>query len=239
MGSDCHDVRAMILAAGLGTRLRPLTETVPKAMVEVRGKPLIEYALETIQRAGIEEVVVNLHHLGDQIRVHLGNGSRFGLRIAYSTENPLQDSGGGIRDARPLLGDRTFVTLNSDTIVDIDLGELLAFHREHQAEATLALRKDPQQKSFGLIETDGEGRISRFLGKERPNCGSELESFMYTGVQVLEPVVFDYMGSPGPFSITKTTYPGMLADDRRLFGFNFKGPWVTVGTPAELAAANG
>lgn len=237
MSSGSLDVRAMILAAGLGTRLRPLTETVPKSMVEVGGKPLIEYALESIVRAGIQEVVVNLHHLGDQIREYLGNGNRYGVRIAYSTEDPLQDSGGGIRDARPLLGDQTFVTLNADTIVDIDLADLLQFHRSNRAEATLALRKDPRQDSFGVIDIEPDQRVGRFLGNPRPGCGTKLESLMYTGVQVLEPVVYDYMNPSGPFSITRVTYPDMLAADRRVFGYRFEGAWVTVGTPEELAAA--
>jgi len=111
----------MILAAGEGLRLRPLTETVPKALVEVGGRPLIDYALNAVRHSGVEDVVINLHHLGDRIRDHVGDGRRFGLRIAYSEERTLLGSGGGIRHARHLLGTGTFVTLNADTIIDIDL----------------------------------------------------------------------------------------------------------------------
>lgn len=230
-------MRAMILAAGLGTRLRPLTDSLPKPLVEVAGKPLIDYALETVARAGITEVVVNLHYLGHLLREYLGDGSRFGLNIAFSEEDPIQDSGGGIRDARHLLGDETFVTLNSDTIVQIDLKAMLAYHREKAALATLALRKDPDQSAFGIIATQTDGRIGAFLEHRRPGLQEPLEPYMYTGVQILEPGVFAYLDEAGPLSITRRTYPRMLAADEALFGWPFSGRWVTVGTPEELAKA--
>jgi len=231
------EVRAMILAAGRGERLRPLTDTTPKPLVEVGGRPLIEYAIDCVRRAGIEHVVVNLHHLGAAIRAHLGNGSRFGISIDYSQEDPVQETGGGIREARRFLDGHTFVTLNSDTIIDVDLGAVLAFHREKAARATLVLRKDARMESFGVIATEADGRIGAFLEHRRPGCRTPLEPFMYTGVQVLEPVVFEDLCETGPFSITKITYPRMLTAGRPLYGYRYDGTWITVGTPSELAAA--
>jgi mannose-1-phosphate guanylyltransferase len=231
------EVRAMILAAGRGERLRPLTETTPKPLVVVGGRPLIEYALEVVARAGIRRVVLNLHHLGSQIRDHVGDGSRFGLQVDYSEETVLQDTGGGIRDARRFLEGSTFVTLNSDTIVDVDLGELVDWHRERGGMATMLLRKDPAMASFGLIETEDDGRVGRFLGKGRPGMREPLEAFMYTGVQVLEPSIFDYLNEPGPFSITRVAYPALLSEGKSVFGRSFTGRWITVGTPAEMAEA--
>jgi NDP-sugar pyrophosphorylase family protein len=228
----------MILAAGEGRRLRPLTERIPKALVEVGGKPLVEYAIDNLVRyGGVHDVVVNLHHLGEQIRDRLGDGSRFGLRIHYSEERTLLGSGGGIVHARELLGAGTFVTLNADTIIDIDLALVLAYHRERGAAATLVLRKDPRMAEFGLLHTDASGRIVRFLKHERPGASGPAEPFMFTGVQVLEPRVFDYMPGHGAFSITEITYPRMLHANEPLFGYPFEGPWITVGTPQELAAA--
>ncbi|HYC00045.1 MAG TPA: nucleotidyltransferase family protein [Candidatus Limnocylindrales bacterium] len=232
-----NEIRAMVLAAGRGERLRPLTDTVPKPLVNVGGKPLIEYALECVASAGIGRVVVNLHHLGDQIRDHLGDGARFGLAIDYSPENPLQDTGGGIRDARRLLGDCTFVTLNSDTIVDVDLRAVIDFHLARRAAATLVLQKHDRMEQFGLIRTEPDGRIGAFLQHVRPNAQHPLEPFMYTGVQVLEPVVFDYMPPSEPFSITRVTYPQMLVAEQPMYGYRFDGTWITVGTPQELAEA--
>jgi NDP-sugar pyrophosphorylase family protein len=232
---------AMILAAGLGQRLRPLTERIPKALVRVGGRPLIDYALDTLLRAGITDVVVNLHHLGDEIRKHLGNGSSHGIRTHYSEENPLLDSGGGIAWAEPLLGQRTFVTLNADTIIDVDLRSVVRFHRERGAVATLVVRKDPSMERFGLIHVSREGRVGRFLDWSAPSDVlaqiGQLEPFMYTGAQVLEPRVFDYMARGLAFSMTRETYPRMLASGEPIYAYPFSGTWLTVGTADELAAA--
>ena len=230
----------MILAAGEGTRLRPITETTPKALVEVGGKPLIDYALETVRRAGLTEVVINLHYLGHMIREHVGDGSAHGLDVLYSSEDPLLGSGGGIVHARDLLGDEPFVTLNADTIVEVDLRAMVSYHTVKGAIATMALRKDARMAEFGLIRTDAAGRIRGFLDHRAEGAESDdqLEAYMYTGVQVLDPGVFDYMPAQGPFSITSVTYPDMLAADRLLFGYPFDGRWITVGTPAELESAN-
>lgn len=228
----------MILAAGRGERLRPLTDTVPKPMVVVGGKPLIDYALACVANAGIRHVVINLHHLGSQVRAHVGDGSRFGVSVDYSDEAILQDTGGGIRDARRHLGGSTFVTMNADTIVDVDLRALADTHRESGAIATMLLRKDPGMAAFGLIETETGGRVGRFLGRARPSCREPLEPYMYTGVQVLEPAVFNYLTSEGPFSITKVSYPAMLGAGEMVQGCPFEGAWITVGTQAEMAAAD-
>jgi mannose-1-phosphate guanylyltransferase len=227
----------MILSAGLGTRMRPLTRHKPKPMVEVGGRPLIDFALATLAAAEIRHVVINLHHLGDQIRDYLGDGRHRGMRIEYSIEAVLQGSGGGIRDARRLLGPGTFVTLNADTLVGIDLRPFLQEHRERAAAATLILRKDPEMDRFGTIGIGPNGRISRFLGHMAPSAGNPGEPYMFSGVQILEQRVFGYMEPAGPFSITEITYPRMLAAGEPLFGSIFSGPWLTVGTPEELAAA--
>ena len=232
------ELRAMILAAGRGERLRPLTDTVPKPMVVVGGRPLIDYALACVANAGIRRAVLNLHHLGEQIRAHVGDGSRFGLHVDYSEEVVLQETGGGIRDARPFLDGCSFVTMNADTIVDVDLRALVQAHRARGATATMLLRKDSKMNAFGLVETETDGRVGRFLGKSRPACREPLEPYMYTGVQVLEPRVFNYLQTEGPFSITKVSYPAMLEAGEAVFGSVFDGPWITVGTPAEMADAN-
>ena len=231
------DVRAMILSAGLGTRMRPLTLGKPKPLVSVGGRPLIDFALATLAAADIRHVVINLHHLGEQIRDYLGDGRDRGFRIEYSFEEVLQGSGGGIRDARRLLGSGTFVTLNADTLIGIDLLPFLRQHRERAAAATLVLRKDPEMDRFGTIGIGADGRVRRFLSHMAPSATDSGEPYMFTGVQILEQRVFGYMGETGPFSITEATYPRMLAANEPLFGAVFAGPWLTVGTPEELAAA--
>ena len=217
----------MILAAGFGTRLRPLTNTVPKALVPVAGRPLIEYGLLLLKAHEIKEVVINLHHLGEKIRTALGGGGSYGLRISYSPEDPILESGGGIKNAQSFLGGETFVVLNCDTIVDLDLTAVLTAHRKTKAAATLLLRPDPEAARYGIIETDTNNRIRRFLGRP-PIVREPLSQYMFTGLQVLEPRVFTFMPEVKPFSTTRVTYPAMLQAGEPLYGFVHSGTWMTV-----------
>ena len=232
-------MRAMVLAAGLGTRLRPLTETTPKPMIDVAGKPMIQYALELARDAGIREVAINLHHLGDQIRNALGDGSRLGMSIQYFPEDPILDTGGGVAAARAFLDGQPFVLLNADTITDVDLPAMIAAHRAHGALATLLLRPDPDVARYGVIEIDRRERIRRFLGRTPPDYvaseEAQLRPLMFGGVHVLEPRVVAYMYG-GAYGITRVTYPRRRAAGSPLFGFVHEGFWSVLDTPAGLAA---
>lgn len=230
-------MKAMLFAAGLGTRLRPLTDTLPKCLVPVAGRPMIDYPLMLLCHYGIREIVVNIHHHAERVEEHLGDGSRFGVDVAYSREPVLLDTGGGLLGAKRFLDQDTFVIVNSDVLIDLRLDHVLRFHREHEATATLVLRKDPLADEYGAIWTDVEGRIRRLLHHETPGVASgSLEQYMFTGVHVVEPRIFQYMEGPEPFSITRTTYPRMLAGAERLCGFPFDGDWQDLGTPERLAA---
>jgi NDP-sugar pyrophosphorylase family protein len=229
-------MRAMILAAGFGTRLQPLTNTLPKALVPVAGRPLIEYGLLWLKSQGITEVIINLHHLGDKIRAALGDGGRYGLRIVYSPEDPILDTGGGIKKAQPFLAGETFLVLNSDTILDLDLTALLHFHLHNQAIATLVLRPDPAAVRYGLLEIDQRGRLRRFLGQ--PTVVDEpLTALMFTGLQVLEPRIFPLMPANKPFSTTREFYPHLLLAGEPLYGFLHTGPWMGIDDVAGVERA--
>lgn len=223
----------MILAAGFGSRLRPLTDRVPKPLLPVAGKPLIAYPLAVLREAGIREVLINLHHLGGQIREALGNGSAYGVSITYSEEDPILDTGGAIEKARPFLGGATFAVLNTDAVIDLDLAAVIAWHRQRRALATMVLRPDRDAARYGAIEIDREARIRRFLGRPA-ECPDPLEALMFTGVHVFEPGVFEFM-QPGRFGINRTTYPAMLAAGRALYGYRFDGYWRVLDTHAGLA----
>ena len=230
-------MKAMIFAAGLGTRLRPLTDTLPKCLVPVNGRPMIDYPLMLLRHYGIPEIVVNVHHHAEKVEEHLGDGSRFGVDIVYSREPVLLDTGGGLLGARAFLDKDTFVIINSDVLIDLRLDEVLHFHREQEAAVTLVLRKDPLAEAYGAIWTDAEGRIRKLLQHDAPGDGSDaLEQYMFTGVHVVEPRIFLYMEGPEPFSITRTTYPRMLIGAERLCGYPFEGEWQDMGTPERLAA---
>ncbi len=225
----------MILAAGFGSRLRPLTDRVPKPLVQAGGHPLIAYPLALVRAAGIRDVVVNLHHHGDQIRAALGDGAAYGVRIRYSEENPILDTGGAIRHAEALLGGEPFVMLNSDVVIDLDLRSLIDWHLARGALATMVLRPDSDAAHYGLIEIDARQRIRRILGQP-PAVAEPLTALMFTGVHVFEPALFAHLGH-GSFSITRHTYPAMLAAGCPLFGYVFDGYWRALDTHAGLAAA--
>ena len=234
-------MKAMVLAAGQGTRLRPITDTKPKALVPVAGRPMIEYALLLLRRYGIKDIVINLHHFGAAIENHLGNGNQLGLKISYSHETELLDTGGGLRKAKPFLQDGAFIAINTDALIDLNLAELIAFHQQRKASATLVLRPDQQADQYGSLDIDSAGRIQRFLKSEiTPKPTGPTRKLMFTGVQILEPKIFEYMeraDAAEKFSTTKQTYPEMLLAGEPLYGFCFEGFWQDLGTVERIEQA--
>jgi NDP-sugar pyrophosphorylase family protein len=227
---------AMVFAAGLGTRLAPLTDRVPKALLEIGGRPMVEYPLRMLAAAGVEQVIVNLHHLGEQIRARLGDGARYGLRIRYSPEDPILDTGGAVARARPLLGDEPFAIANCDALLDADLGALWRFHEERGALATLVVRSDPNAERYGALDLDSTGIVRRFLGKPE-SVDRPLERRMFCGVHVLSPDIFAHLPAMRVFSITRDVYVPLVVSGARLWGFDYQGYWRDVGTRDSLAAA--
>ena len=230
----------MVLAAGQGTRLRPATESKPKALVPVAGRPMIEYPLLLLRHYGIREVVINLHHFGEQIENRLGDGKAFGLEISYSREPELLDTGGGLLKAKSFLRDGAFIVINTDALIDVNLALLIDFHGKMNAAATLVLRADDRADEYGSMEIDANGRICRFLDSKAPLAPvGSTRKLMFTGVQILDPKVFEHMDAGGmrKFSTTKHTYPRMLLGGERLFGFYFNGFWQDLGTPARIREA--
>ena len=231
-------MKAMILAAGLGERLRPTTETIPKALVPVAGRPMIEYPLLLLRHAGIKEIIINLHYLGAQIEDYLGDGARFDLNIRYSREERLLDTGGAVLRAKRFLEDGPFIIINSDVLIDLSLKDLIAFHSRHRAVATLVLRPDEQAENFGAIECAEDGRIYRFLNIRLRNDDPEgAKKRMFTGVQIVAPAIFGYMEKGAPFSLTRATYTRILREGQPLYGFDYNGFWQDLGTPERRSQA--
>lgn len=234
-------MKAMVFAAGRGERLRPLTENTPKALVPVAGRPMIEYPLLLLRHYGIREIIINVHHLGQKIEKYLGDGRKLGLKLAYSEERDLLDTGGGLFHARGLLEGETFAVINCDVLIDLPLEDVLHQHRRDGATATLVLREDPRADSFGPIETSPDCRIQKFLHHDSPEAAlaPRMNKFMFTGVQILEPTIFRYMEGEraAKFGITTSTYPKMLLEGERLFGFPFAGFWQDLGTAERIREA--
>jgi len=225
----------MILAAGRGERLRPLTDRLPKPLIPVAGRPLIHHTLRTLKNGGVDEVVINLHHLGEQIQRYVGDGSRWGLRVYYSRERSLLGTGGGIQKSAPHLVGGSFLVINADIVLDLDLQDVLRFHREQHAAVTLVLRRDPNAARYGLIEVDGYHRVRQVLGR-LPGPRGPWKKMMFTGVHILEPAVFSYMPyDGGAFSIVDV-YLDMLRAGEPILGYEMKGFWADLGTHERYAA---
>jgi len=230
-------MKAMILAAGMGERLHPLTNEIPKPLIPVANRPLIEYNLSLLQRHGIREVAINLHYLGELIRDHLGDGSRFGLKIHYSEETTLLGTGGGIKKLRSFFGTEPFLVINADILIDIDLKDLVLFHRSREAFATMVLRPNPDPVRFGTIETDDNGRIREFLGKVR-TTEPDLHPWMFTGIHLFHPDVVNALPGKKRFCINRDVYAHWIRSNKACYGYVYKGYWEDLGRPEDYLKAN-
>ena len=230
--------RAMILAAGLGTRLGDLTQQRPKPMLPVCGAPLVRWAALWLRHHGVRDIAINLHHLGEQIEAELGDGASLGLRIAYShEEGMILGTGGGLRHARALIddGDDTpIVVVNGKILLDLDLRELMRVHTERGAEATMVLRPDPEAAKWGSLQTDAEGRVVRLLGASPARASSPPASdpLMFTGVHVLQPRFLDRIPPEGEQCVIRTAYRSLFDEGRDLHGFITRAYWWEHSTPA-------
>jgi NDP-sugar pyrophosphorylase family protein len=221
-------MKAMILAAGLGTRLRPITNNTPKPIIPVGGRPLIEYLLLLLKKYGIKDIIINLHHLGEKIENTLGDGSRWGIRISYSREEIILGTGGGIKKAQAFLSDSAFLVINGDILIDLDLRDLLGFHSEHGGVATMVLRENDNPGLYGPVKIDSNARIRQILDK--PECpGMDLRSYMFAGIHVIEPEIFKYIPD-GQFYSIIDTYTEMIMKNEEIYGYLMKGPWSDLGT---------
>jgi MurNAc alpha-1-phosphate uridylyltransferase len=217
----------MILAAGLGQRMRPLTDTLPKPLLSVAGKPLLQYHLEALQRAGIREVVINLAYLGDKIREFVGDGSRFGLQVDYSPEPEPLETGGGVLRALPLLGVAPFLLINGDVWSDYSLERLVKTQLSEQQLGHLVLVPNPEFHPNGDFALRDDGvLIDDQLGLSR---------YTFAGISVLRPaLVADYVRRRDKFPLVEALRAAISG--KRLSAEVYEGLWSDVGTPERLLA---
>lgn len=217
----------MVLAAGLGLRMRPLTLLRAKPALPVLNRPLIAWTLAQLRRAGVTDVVVNLHHLPRTLRRVVGDGSGFGLRVRYSFEREILGTGGGPRKVRRWLGDEPILLVNGDVLFDFDLRDLVKRHARSGARATLALKPNPEPRVYGPIVTGPGGWIRSLAGKPRPAHGT---LSLFTGIHVLDPALLEYLG-PGASDSVRDLYAPLVARGERLLGVRVKGAWYDFGGP--------
>ncbi|MFV8751063.1 sugar phosphate nucleotidyltransferase [Nannocystaceae bacterium ST9] len=228
--------RAMILAAGFGTRLGELTAIRPKPMLPICGAPLVRWSVLWLRAQGIREIVINLHHLGEQIVAELGDGSSLGVAIAYSDEQGMiLGTGGGLRQARPLLDDgqgTPIVVVNGKILTDLALAPLLAQHRAHDAEATMVLRRDGEGVWGGELAIDREGKLATFLGRTREGSTPTPEPMMFTGVHVIAPRFLDRVPAQGEQCIVRTAYRSLFESGPGIDAWVHEGYWWEHSTTA-------
>jgi NDP-sugar pyrophosphorylase family protein len=220
-------MKAMVLAAGLGLRMRPLTLLRAKPVLPVLNRPLLEWTMTRLARAGVKDVVVNLHHLPETVTAVLGQGRRFGLRIRYSRESTILGTGGGPRAVREVFGDEPLLLVNGDVLFDLDLRRLLAVHRASGARATLALRPNPVPYAYSPVVSDRHGRILSIAG--RPAAARGAVS-MFASVHVMDPALLDRLPEGASDSVLDLYIP-LLAEGAHLQGVPSRGAWYDFGRP--------
>lgn len=226
-------MKAMVLAAGLGLRMRPLSLLRAKPALPVLNRPLLHWTLESLSRHGVGEVVINLHHLPEAIVRAAGDGRRFGLRVRYSRERTILGTGGGPRKVRDFFGDEPFLLVNGDVIFDFDLTRLVGRHRASGSRATLALKPNPDPRRYSAVVTAPGGRVRSLAGLPRPARGMVS---LFTGVHVLDPALLDRL-PPGAADSVRDLYAPLLAEGGRVTGVRVAGAWYDLGTPALYLAS--
>ncbi len=231
-------MKAMILAAGLGTRLRPLTNTIPKPLLPVGGVPLIVWNLLLLRQHGIFTVMINLHYLGSMIQQEIGDGARWGMNVSYSLEPAILGTGGGLKAAEGFFEGEDFLVLNSDTLSEVDVGQVLQLHVTRHALVTMVLREDPHVEQWGVIETTQDNRIVTINGRGAQHASNSafVQKRMFAGVHVLNPRVLVHCPVAQPSSIIDA-YVRELECGATVIGYLDSGYWSDVGTHERYAQA--
>ena len=220
-------MRAVLMAGGSGTRLRPLTCDLPKPMVPILNRPIAEHIINLLKRHDITQIIATLHYLPDVMKDYFQDGSEFGVSIEYVVEEdqPL-GTAGCVKNIAEWL-DETFLVISGDSITDLDIGAAIAFHREKQAKATLILARVPNPMEFGVVITDTDARISHFL--EKPSTGEIFSDTVNTGIYILEPEVLEYLPCSEEADFSKDLFPLLLMEDEPMYGYIAQGYWCDVG----------
>ncbi len=229
-------MKAVVMAGGFGTRIQPLTSSMPKPMIPVMNKPMMEYIIDSLKAAGIVEIVILLYFKPEVIKGYFGDGSSKGIKINYVLPDDDYGTAGAVKKAQQYL-DEKFIIVSGDLISDFSFQEILGFHDVKNSKATITLTSvPPDPLQFGVVITDKESKIVRFL--EKPGWGGEVFSdTINTGIYVFEPEILDYIPEDSNFDFSKDLFPKLMASGIDLFGYNAKGYWRDVGNPDSYRAA--
>ena len=228
-------MQALILAGGEGTRLRPLTIYTPKPVVPIVNRPFLYYQLELLKRAGIKEITLSLSYQPNKIADIFGDGDENGLKIHYAVEASPLGTAGAYKNAQEHLT-QTAVVFNGDILTGINIADVIAYHREKNAAATIVLTPVENPSAYGLVETESDGRVRRFLEKPKPEeitCNT-----INAGIYVLEPHILNYIPAGEKFSFEYQLFPALLANNEPFYAYTMSGYWMDIGTPQRYLQAN-
>src|SRR4051794_1209071 len=221
-------MRAVVMAGGEGSRLRPMTANLPKPLLPVANRPVMEHVLRLLKRHGHTETIVTVQFLASLVRNYFGDGDELGMSLQYATEETPLGTAGSVKNAEDALRDEPFLVISGDALTDIDLTEMMKFHRDRGALVTIGLKRVPDPLEFGIIIVDDEGRVERFL--EKPTWGQVFSDTVNTGIYVMEPEVLAEVARGESVDWSGDVFPKLLAAGAPLYGYVADGYWEDVGT---------
>ncbi|MDD5054409.1 MAG: nucleotidyltransferase family protein [Candidatus Nanoarchaeia archaeon] len=225
--------KAFILAGGKGTRLRPLTYEIPKPMVPIKGRPLLEYTIELLKKYDIRDIILSIGYLGDKIKEYFGNGSKYGVKITYVEESEPTGTAGALRLAKPLLENCNFIMINGDILHNLDYAEMIHYFMDNGAVATIALTTVSDPSKYGVAILKGN-KIVDFA--EKPKAEQISSNLINTGIYIFSSKIFDYIPNK-TFSMIETEVFPQLMKDGQFYGYVMGGQWLTAGTFEEYEQA--
>ncbi|MFH1714623.1 MAG: NDP-sugar synthase [Elusimicrobiota bacterium] len=227
-------MKAFVMSAGLGTRLRPLTFHVPKPMITIANKPVLQNTLELLSKHNVKDVAVNLHSFPEIIKKYFGNGEKFDINITYSFEKELLGTAGGVRKMKDML-DETFIVMSGDGLVDLDITEVLKFHKEKKTIATIVLKSKDKKFEYGVVRAGKDCAIEQFI--EKPLWGDVFENRVNTGIYILEPEIFDYIPENKFYDFGHNVWPELLKKNIPIYAYEIDSYWCDIGNLYEYRKA--
>jgi mannose-1-phosphate guanylyltransferase/phosphomannomutase len=236
-------MKAVIIAGGLGTRLRPLTYNIPKPIVPVANLPFVLHQIEILRMHGIDEIILNLHYLSDEIKEILDDGKQFGIKIRYSVEGHPLGTAGAVKNAEEYFDAGPMVIFNGDILTDINISQIIDFHKKKKARVTLTLSRVKDPTAYGLILTDREGKVTHFVEKPSWEQLANYAKFGPTdtinaGIYVVDPAIFKDVPKGIEYSFERQLFPALLAKGEPIYGFVSDRYWIDIGNPIQYRQAH-
>ncbi|MFA5771600.1 MAG: NDP-sugar synthase [Thermoplasmata archaeon] len=227
--------KAVILAGGEGTRLKPITDKRPKPLVPIAGKPCIDYVIQSLVKAGFKEIIITTGYLSDTLIQNIGDGKQYGASILYSFEGTPLGTAGAVKNIEEF-HDETFIVASGDVLADVDIKTLYDYHKKKKGIATMALTTIDNPSEYGIVDLNKEGKIVRF--KEKPKRDEEFSHLINAGIYVLEPEALRYVPDDTPFDFSRGVFPKLLEKKIDIYGKTIEGLWMDIGRPSDLLNAN-